>query len=305
MPLTKEPKPLPSDLTYVPDAGAPYRVGGGDSFYTLASRPEVKAAGMSPVDLAFFNFRTRNPTEINWYLYHKVGCRKATGDGKNYVFSSSDSPGVIYLPKVGPPPPVNVVVPPPAAERAAEKTKAWIGIGGKAGTQFFAVGIETLTGYVASLDDLGKGMAITASINRLGPGFGVSGGLCIIYVTGVERPGQLNGHQQGDWDFNVSLGGNWGKIANGAAKAKKLQPLIDVIKTIGAKTPGGLKAALKASPDKWVELVKAGKSVNEFMGLDPKAGPNVLVVDVPLGAGVEASVFYGVSNFNAIVDNTY
>lgn len=121
----------------------------------------------------------------------------------------------------------------------SDRTNAWFGVGIKTGTQFVVVGIETLAGYVASLDDLGKGMAIGSSINRVGPGVGASAGGCFIFITGVTSPAQLNGHQQGDWDFNVSLGGNWSKAAQAAGKAKKLKPLIDALAKIGAKTPGG------------------------------------------------------------------
>ena len=98
MPITRAPKPLPSPLDYVPSGSVPYKVTNSDSFYSLADRPQVKAAGESANDLCNFNFKTRNPPEINWYLYHKVGCRKATQDGNNYMFSSSDQPGIIYLP---------------------------------------------------------------------------------------------------------------------------------------------------------------------------------------------------------------
>lgn len=301
MPITKVPKPLPSDLTYVPQNGAAYRVASGDSWYSLAERPEVKAAGMTANDLCYFNFKTRTPAEINWYLYHKVGCRVATKDGKNYMFSAADAPGVVYLPKVGPPPPPNEIPP----KKAEPRTNAWFGIGAKAGTQFAVIGIETLTGYVASLDDPGKGMAIGASINRVGPGGGVSGGLCFIYITGVKGPHEIRDHQQGDWDFNLSLGGNWGKMAQAAGKVKKLKPLIDVLDKIGGKTPGALKKVLKADPDKWVELIKAGKSVKEFMGIDPNGPANVFVFDIPYaGGGVEASAFYGLSNYSAMWDFT-
>ena len=97
----------------------------------------------------------------------------------------------------------------PPAERT--RTNAWFGVGGKAGTMFAVVGIETLVGYVASLDDLGKGMAIGASINRLGLGVGATGA-CFIYITGVSSPGQVNGFQQGD-DFNGAPGAGTGKLA--------------------------------------------------------------------------------------------
>lgn len=300
MGIVKKPNPLPSELNYVPENSEPYKVTNRDSWFTLAERPEAKRAGMSALDLCYFNFKTKKPPEINWYLYNKIGCRISTKNGKNYMFSNGDHPGVVYLPKVGPPPPVNEFVP-----KTEPKTNAWFGIGAKAGTQVVVVGIETIFGYVASLDDIGKGMAIGASVNRFGPGVGASGGVCFIYITGVSDPAKLNGHQQGDWDFNLSLGGNWGKMAQATSKAKKLQPLINAIIKLGAKTPGGLKKALSAHPDKWVELIKAGKSVKESLGIDPNGDPNVFMFDVPfIGAGVEASVFFGVSNFNALWDFT-
>lgn len=82
-------------------------------------------------------------------------------------------------------------------------------MGAKAGTQFFVVGIETVGGWVFALDEPGKGMVVTSSVNRLGPGVGAGLGVCFIYITGVSMPQRLNGCQQRDWDFNLSLGKNW------------------------------------------------------------------------------------------------
>jgi len=300
MPIIRKPNPLPSELDYVPESSEPYRVKASDSWWTLAELPQVKTAGLSALDLCYFNFKTRHPAEINWYLREKVGCRTSTKDGKNYKFSMGDAPGIVYIPAIGMMPPADEYPRPNVSDR----TNAWLGVGGKAGTQFIVVGIETLTGYVASLDDVGKGMAIAASINRLGPGIGVSGGVCIIYITGVKDPGDLRGFQQGDWDFNLSLGGNWGKMAKGAKPLSRLKPLIDKVMKLGAKTPGGLKQLLKAHPDKWIELIKTARTMKDFLGIDPDGEPNILIVDVPLGGGVEASVFFGVANFEALWDFT-
>lgn len=301
MAIVKTPNPLPSELTYVPPNSKEVKVKSGDSWWTLAETAEARAAGMTANDLCYFNYKTRTPAEINWYLYNKTGCRSTTKDGKNYIFTNADRPGVVYLPIAGPPPPVTEIPPPATRE---ERTNTWFGIGGKAGTQFVVVGIETLVGYVASLDDMGKGMALGASINRVGPGFGASGGICLIYITGVKGPGELNGYQQGDGDFNLSLGGNWGKIAKSAGAIRKLQPLIEFITKLGVRSPKALKAALKAHPDKWIEMIKAGKTVKEFMGVDPNGAPNVMLIDLPIGGGVEASIFYGLANYDAMWDFT-
>src|SRR5207244_327522 len=111
MPITTEPKPRPSELNYLPAGGVPRKVSNNDSWWTLAERPDVKISGMSASDLCYFNFRTRNPAEINWYLYHKVGCRTSTRNGKNYMFTAADHPGIVYLPQAGARPPVNEIVP--------------------------------------------------------------------------------------------------------------------------------------------------------------------------------------------------
>jgi hypothetical protein len=298
MPIVKRPEPLPSTLDYVPPEGMPYKVANQDSWVTLADRQVVRDAGMSARDLCFFNFRTRHPSEINWYLYNKVGCRITTHDGNNYCFSGADKPGIVYLPPVGPKPPVTDLPP----RKSQPRMDAWIGIVGKAGTMFVVAGIETVLGYVVSLDDLGKGMGVGASVNRLGAGFGVTGGFSFVYITGVQSPKDLMNYQQMDKDFNIALEENWSKLA-GASKAKKLQPLIKVLTSIGAKTPAGLKKALAANPDRWVDLVKAARSVQEYR--EHEEGPHVMMFDVPFaGKGVEVSFFYGLATWNATWDNS-
>jgi LysM domain len=99
MPIEKAPKhPLPSN--YVPPGGERYTVGNGDSWTSLAKR-----RGIDVGDLIEFNFKTRDPAEVNWYLRRNVGCRK-TDDGRNWIFSADASPGFIYFPPAKKPIPV-------------------------------------------------------------------------------------------------------------------------------------------------------------------------------------------------------
>ena len=95
----KEPlgRNLEAEKHYEPPGGGRMQVYDGLDFAKLAQFPEVKAKHWSPMDLIFFNFRTRDPREVNWYLYNKVGCRYSY-DGKNYAFTSQDDPGGIYIP---------------------------------------------------------------------------------------------------------------------------------------------------------------------------------------------------------------
>ncbi len=63
---------------------------------------------LKPMHLIQFNFRTKDPHEINWYLYEYLGCRRVTDDGKNYRFSVVDprvnphgmeAPIALYIPR--------------------------------------------------------------------------------------------------------------------------------------------------------------------------------------------------------------
>ena len=94
-------------------------------------------------------------------------------------------------------------------------------------------------------------------------------------------------------------------MAKTDGKVTKLEPLIDAVKKVGARTPEGFKTILKAQPDKWIELIKTGKSLKEYLGIDRNGEPNVFILDVPwAGGGVEASVFFGVANIDAMWDFT-
>jgi hypothetical protein len=92
MALKETPKYLlPKD--YRPCNGIPYKVRDGDDWKRIAHR-----RGINVTKLIYFNFKTTNSREVNFYLERNVGCYKETQDGINFMFSSSASPGIIYLP---------------------------------------------------------------------------------------------------------------------------------------------------------------------------------------------------------------
>jgi hypothetical protein len=85
-----------------PDAAAQREVTPADSWTSLS-------AGRDPWRIILYNFRTRNPDEVNWYLYNWVGCRAVTPDGKNYRFGAYDD----RLAKpAGTPPKLYIYIPP-------------------------------------------------------------------------------------------------------------------------------------------------------------------------------------------------
>jgi hypothetical protein len=80
-----------------PGSGArlarPHRVRDGESLASLA-----RENGITWQELAIYNFGTAKPDEVTRQLFSKVGCRKRTADGRSYIFTSKDIPGIIQIP---------------------------------------------------------------------------------------------------------------------------------------------------------------------------------------------------------------
>ncbi|MCA1999789.1 MAG: hypothetical protein LDL25_08370 [Hyphomicrobiales bacterium] len=292
MVFIRKPSPLPSALDYVPPNSVPYKVRNSDSWWTLAETENARQAKLAARDLCQFNFLTSRPVEVNWYLREKVGCRRTTHDGKNYMFSGADQPGIIYLPKIGLPP--SPTAPGPDLEVRAN---SWIGIGIKGGGHALIWGTDTLLGTVWSMDTTFRNFDLMGETTRWGPGLGAGTNVAIIYMTGVKEPQDISGLKTEGWDINFSVGERLGDLTK-AGKLAKLKPVIEPIIKLGAKSPEALKALIKAHPDKWVEAFKQSKTALEAAGVNLNGPPNVVVVDVPLaGVGLEVSGFVTVTKF--------
>jgi len=70
-----------------------HRVLSGETLESIAAD-----AGFSWQEVANFNWGTSDPNEINHHLVEIVGCTKKTKDRKNYMFDSSDDPGLVWVP---------------------------------------------------------------------------------------------------------------------------------------------------------------------------------------------------------------
>ncbi|HUQ94141.1 MAG TPA: polymorphic toxin type 44 domain-containing protein [Bryobacteraceae bacterium] len=109
----------PVPKSFVPAASTRYKVQTGDSWVSLATR-----SGMDPWALIRFNYpnlpasESLAAREVNWYLQEYVGCKTLTADNLNYIFTSADAPGYVFLPapKAAPAPVTPVPAPPKAIQ---------------------------------------------------------------------------------------------------------------------------------------------------------------------------------------------
>jgi hypothetical protein len=81
----------------------PYPVGKekGETLFTIGKKHSISGA-----DLVFYNFLTKDPGEINWYLANYVGCPAPKPGQKYYEFfgavrDETKNTGVIFIPMFG------------------------------------------------------------------------------------------------------------------------------------------------------------------------------------------------------------
>jgi len=211
MPIEKQPLSL-VPKNYVPPNSKPYRVKDGDSWITVA-----RANAMDTWDLIFFNFKTRDPAQVNWYLRNYVGCNRATADGKNWMFSSSANPGIIYIPVTGHVP--------------SKLSKVWVGLGKSHSGDLLFVGAHDLTAKIYNCGDDIKNVR-SAIINWNGWTLCTDGGI------------------EGKWNFGGGLGGSIGAVlvvANGYINASDIN---------GIKGEWSLDIAAYSRLNVWLEAVK-------------------------------------------------
>src|SRR5215467_7800569 len=131
---------------YVPPGAFRYKVKDGETWESVA-----RAHGVNPGDLVLFNFGTKNPQEVNWYLHHYVGCTLPTHDGHNWRFSSHASPGIIYIPQR------TLIMPPLVIEGHVHPLlrNVWAGLGKSHSGDMFVIGAQDMTAKVYHLGDEG------------------------------------------------------------------------------------------------------------------------------------------------------
>ncbi|WP_460450357.1 hypothetical protein [Alsobacter sp. SYSU BS001988] len=100
-PIVNERRPDYPIRWELPSGAFRYKVKDGDTWETVARTFQVKSARY----LMFFNFyvvvdrrKQHTTNEVNWYLRNYVGCNVSTDGRRNWAFSDSAKPGVIFIP---------------------------------------------------------------------------------------------------------------------------------------------------------------------------------------------------------------
>lgn len=275
-------KPL-SNPGYIRPAGIAYKVKTNDTWESVA-----KAHGISAHTLVHFNCGTTNSAEVNWYLHHKVGCVRPTHDGKNWMFTSEASPGIIHIPPKEwkrPVFPHTDTVDPVVPEEKAEPSGVWFGFGAQGGGHAAVFGKDTVEALLYSLETYQNRFWMNIDGWRLGPGLGGSIGVVFVIATGAKSPYELNNFKVSGLDFQANLGGKWGDLAKGAKDVNMVRQF----------AKGAMILDKTISIAKWEKLrdliLGIMKGTSAYLSAGEK---NVTVLPIPgAGTGAEISLFYG------------
>lgn len=242
---------------FIPSLFRPYKVKDGDSLALIA-----KKHNMEVWELIYENFRTRDPAETNWYLKNYVGCTKETRDRSNLIFSSNDSPGIIYVP------PDSSVIPfvphPPKAPSALRNV--WAGLAKGHSGDLFVIGAHDLTGMIYNLgDELPNVRNATLNINgfKFGVGLGASIGGVFVIAYGYPQAKDMNG-VTGGRDFDLAVGAKLGDLVKGIKYLGKAVDTMDKFKIMRYLTENILKTMV----------------INEFPGTS-----GIITLPIPLAGG--------------------
>jgi len=228
MPFERKPK-FPLSKHYIPADSYPYKVMNGDSWRSVAT-----GRGIDVWELINFNFNTKNPEEVNWYLRQNVGCTLPTRDRANWRFSSDAKPGIIYIPIR------RIRLPPITLDfRVTPKNNnvlkdIWIGVGKQHSGDLFIVGAHDFTAKIYNLGDETNNIR-NAWINingwKFGLGLGGSIGAVLVIAYKYSSASEMNG-VNGAWDFEISIGGKFGDFLKSLKGIGKVASSIDDFKKI-------------------------------------------------------------------------
>jgi hypothetical protein len=275
-----------------PAGGHKYRVFTGndgkswDNWGTVAAKDGWADAR----DLISYNFNTKDPKEVNWYLYHFVGCKVSTDGNRNLSFKYA-KPGIIYTRKnhhAITTPPVRVL--PKPNKPLFTRGMTWVGLGGKVGGMQFTEGSSTAVAYMVNVTDPQCRFFLTLDTRRIGWGAGSSVSTIGVLVTGLYDPRDVRHAPGGEIDFDVAIAGKWGAVAKN----------LKTVPRLGAITRAAARLRHIKSPSTLAQFATGAKSIWNAAGADVESTKlKVTVVDLPIGAGLEGSLYWGESTYRA------
>ncbi|MDZ7637550.1 MAG: hypothetical protein U5J83_04775 [Bryobacterales bacterium] len=276
-----------------PSGGFKYRVQTGmdgkswENWFSVA----LKDGWSDARDLIEYNFKTKDPKEVNWYLYHFVGCKISVDGNLNLTFKYA-KPGIIYTKKnhfgVDVPPPPKIL--PKPNKPLFTRGMTWVGIGGKVGGMSFTSGNSNAVAYMVNVTDPDCRFFLTLDTRRTGWGAGASVSTIGVLVTGLYDPSDVRHAPSGEIDFDVAIAGKWGAVAKNLKSVPRL--------TAMARAAAAMRHI--KSPSALATFATSAKSIWAAAGADMESTKlKVTVVDLPIGAGLEGSLYWGESTYKA------
>lgn len=165
-----------------------------------------------------------------------------------------------------------------------DPAKTWLGIALKTGGTLFVVGMEDTEGRMFNLQNLTATYDFSILSARLGLGLGGGTGLSAVCVFNTDNPMvRLHNTETTDWGVNISLGGQWAKIA----KALKNRHFFTRVARVGARLQRLVPAEAEAFRNDLHYLYNA-------FDVGASSGPKLVTLDTPAGVGLEVSLNYTV-----------
>lgn len=266
-----------------PEGWFRFKVRYGDNWWNIAS----KDGWADPWDLIEYNFDTRNPKEVNWYLRNFVGCTETSPDGRNFVFSGHLNPGYIFTVRKlreyqHPPTPIQMPRYEEPDEPPTFRTPGLcFGVGYKVGA-FAGVGYDRVEGLMFS-DDRSDVYWVSVNTFRLGGGASLGGNAVLMVANGFYSVNDLNYSRVSGVEWGLSLGVQLKGLAATASNFGSIRQLYQAVK------------AKSVSENLLAEGATAFKLLAQTSSIQPAPDPNVAIIDLPFtGASIDLSL-YGTS----------
>jgi peptidoglycan hydrolase-like protein with peptidoglycan-binding domain len=173
----------------------------------------------------------------------------------------------------------------------------WYGVGAKAGAgssgaSVDGTGVDLTMAAMYNLKNEDNRFQIAATTQRyITAGGGFAGSVVLCFATGIYHPHDFNSIKNSGVDWNFAVGAKWLSFARWAMALPKMSKLISAV--TAAKYANGDTVSELAT------LIKGGIAGFDLSEDDTR--PSFVAIDLPFaGAGLEASLYYGVTSYRVL-----